>query len=293
MTTRASSAPPAPAQPVLPREVRIIPRPASRLAVATDAFLAILQRDLLVTRREFAIFIVQMLLQPLFFLFIFGKILPEIGLAQNDFATVLLPGIVAMTIVTTAIQGVALPLVIDLGFAREIEDRLLAPLPLRFVAVEKVVFATMRGLIAGAAIFPLAWLILGDSYEVRTDAIPGIIGIMVLTAFAGASLGLTLGTIVHPQQIGLMFSLVFAPLLFTGCTYYPWGLLDSTRWFQIVTLFNPLTYASEGLRAAMVHRVAGQSLETLSYLAVVAGLLATIVVFVAIGVRLFQRRVLS
>ena len=149
---------------------------------------------------------------------------------------------VALTVVTTALQGVTLPLVLDLGFAREIDDRLLAPLPVSLVAVEKVLFAAMRGLVAGAIIFPLAWWILGNEFSVRTDAIGVIIGIMVLTAFAGACLGLTIGTSVKPEQIGLMFSLIFTPLIFTGCTYYPWGSLDSIKWFQIITLFNPLTY---------------------------------------------------
>jgi ABC-2 type transport system permease protein len=40
-------------------------------------------------------------------------------------------------------QGVTLPLVLDLGFAREIDDRLLAPLPIGLVAMEKVLFAAM------------------------------------------------------------------------------------------------------------------------------------------------------
>lgn len=296
MSARAPSAPPEPVQPFPPphaRDAIVVVRPSRRIAVASTAFLAILERDLLVTRREFGAFLLQMLIQPLFFLFVFGKILPEIGLAQSGFAALLLPGIVALTVVTTAIQGVALPLVLDLGFAREIEDRLLAPLPIRFVAIEKVLFAALRGLIAGGAIFPLAWLILGNKYQVRSDAIPSLIGIMVLTAFAGAALGLTLGTLVQPQQIGLMFSLIFAPLLFTGCTYYPWGRLDTIRWFQIITLFNPLTYSSEGLRATMVPPVAGHPIATLSWQWVVLGLAVTIVAFVAFGIHTFYRRVIS
>lgn len=293
MSSRVQHAPEPSLSPTFEPGVVIAPRRSRRLAVGTTAFLAILRRDLLVTRREFVSFLFQMLIQPLFFLFVFGKILPEIGLAQGGFAALLLPGIVALTVVTTAIQGVALPLVIDLGFAKEIEDRLLAPLPLPFVAIEKIIFAAMRGLIAGAAIFPLAWLILGDKYQVRTDAIPALVGVMILTAFAGAALGLTLGTLVQPQQIGLMFSLIFAPLLFTGCTYYPWGRLGTIRWFQIVTLFNPLTYASEGLRAAMVPRVPGQPFDTLAWYWVVAGLVATIVAFAAVGINLFHRRVVT
>jgi len=230
----------------------------------------------------------------LFLLFIFGKVLPSIGFARPGFAAILLPGIVAFTIVLTALQGVTLPLVLDLGFAREIDDRLLAPLPVNLVAVEKVVFAAMRGLVAGAFIFPLAYWILGSEYQVRGDAIGTLIGIMVLTAFVGACLGLFIGTTIKPEQIGLMFSLIFTPLIFTGCTYYPWGSLDSIKWFQIITLFNPLTYAAEGLRSAMVPTLpGGHALPTLAMGWVLLGLSVTVIAFFFLGVKTFHRRVVN
>jgi len=263
----------------------------SRVGTALTAFLAILRRDIVVTGREFIAFLLQVLLQPLFFLFIFGKILPSIGFTGRGFTAILLPGIIALTIVTTALQGVTLPLVLDLGFAREIDDRLLAPLPVELVAVEKVLFAAIRGLIAGAIIFPLAYWILGSGYQVRTDAIGALIGIMVLTAFAGATLGLTIGTLVKPEQIGLMFALIFTPLIFTGSTYYPWASLGNIKWFQIITLFNPLTYASEGLRSAMVPSFNGQAIPTLAMGWVLLGLGVTFVVFLYLGIRTFHRRV--
>lgn len=268
-------------------------RSRSRLGVMLTAFFAILSRDTVVTGREFIAFLLQVLIQPLFFLFIFGKVLPNIGVAQQGFGALLLPGVVALTVVTTALQGVTLPLVLDLGFAREIDDRLLAPLPVDLVAIEKVIFAAIRGLIAGAVIFPLAYWILGNEFNVRTDAIGILIGVMILTAFAGASLGLTIGTLVKPEQIGLMFSLIFTPLIFTGCTYYPWGRLDSIRWFQIVTLFNPMTYASEGLRYAMVPNFHGHAITTLGMGWVILGLSVTLVVFLIIGMRTFHRRVVN
>ena len=191
-------------------------------------------------------------------------------------------------------QGVNLPLVLDLGFAREIDDRLLAPLPVNLVAVEKVIFAAMRGLVAGAFIFPLAYWILGSEYQVRGDAIGTLIGIMVLTAFVGASLGLFIGTTIKPEQIGLMFSLIFTPLIFTGCTYYPWGTLDSIKWFQIITLFNPLTYAAEGLRSAMVPTLpGGHALPTLAMGWVLLGLSVTVIAFFFLGVKTFHRRVVN
>ena len=64
-----------------------------------------------------------------------------------------------------------------------------------------------------------------------------------------------LGTLVTPKRINIVFSLVFTPLLFTGCSQYPWPSLDKLPWFQVVTACNPMTYVSEGLRAALVPSV--------------------------------------
>jgi ABC-2 type transport system permease protein len=272
-------------------------RTTNRIALATTAFIAILRRDTVVTGRELIAFLLQVLLQPLFFLFIFGKVLPNIGFASQGFSAVLLPGIVGLTTFLAALQGVTLPLVLDLGFAREIDDRLLAPLPIYLVAFEKMIFAALRGIVAGAIIFPLAYWILGSGYAVRSDRIPTLVGMVILTACVGACLGLTIGTLIRPEQIGLMFSLILTPLLFTGSTYYPWSTLGNIKWFQIVTLFNPLTYASEGLRYAMVPplHLFGQSvaLATLDMRWVLLALSGTIVVFFVLGTRTFHRRVVS
>lgn len=265
----------------------------SRFSLAATAFFAILQRDLTVTGREFVPFLLQALMQPLFLLFIFGKVLPSIGLAATGFAAVMLPGIVALTILLAAMQGVTLPLVLDLGFAREIDDRLLAPLPIPLVPIEKVLFAAMRGIIAGSVIFPLAYWILGDRYAVRADHVGMLAGMIGLTACVGAGIGLLMGTVIRPEHISLMFTLIFTPLLFTGCTYYPWGALGHIRWFQIVTLFNPLTYAAEGLRYTMVPPVNGHNIVTLGIPWVLVAMVASVLVTVGIGIRCFRGRVVS
>jgi ABC-2 type transport system permease protein len=265
----------------------------SAATLARIAFLATLRRDIVVTARDFIPFLVQVLVQPLFLLFIFGKVLPSIGETQGNFAALLLPGVVALTSFLASMQGVTLPLVLDLGFAREIDDRLLAPMPTSLVAVEKILFAALRGIIAGSVIFPSAWLILGNQYQVRTDAIPGLIGMILLTSCVGASLGLVIGTLIKPEQVGLMFAVILTPLLFTGCTYYPWASLDGIKWFQIVTLFNPLTYAAEGTRAMMVPPIHGHALTTLATPWVLLGLIGPIIAFTFLGMWTFRRRVIN
>ena len=47
-------------------------------------FLAVLWRDIFVTGRELGVFLAQVVLQPLFLLFVFGKVLTELGYARAD-----------------------------------------------------------------------------------------------------------------------------------------------------------------------------------------------------------------
>src|SRR5205814_10576990 len=67
-------------------------------------------------------------------------------------------------------------------------------------------------------------------------------------------IGLTLGCSVGQQHIGLMFSLVFAPMIFFGCTYYPWQALQKFQILSRAVLVNPVVYASEGFRSALVQQ---------------------------------------
>lgn len=265
----------------------------SNARAALTAFLAIMSRDLLVIRREASTFLLQTLIQPLFFLFVFGKVLSTIGTAAAGFSVLLLPGIVAFTLLLTAFQATSVDLSRDLGFTREIDDRLLAPLPIALVAVEKVLLAALRGLIAGAAIFPLAFWILGSGYRVRADLLGILIGLMVLIALVGAALGLLLSTITPLDRLPLIFALVLTPLTFTGCTFYPWAALSAIKWFQILTLLNPLTYAAEGMRYAMIPPLHGQALSTLAPGWILLALCVSLILSLWGGIKLFQRRVVS
>src|SRR5262249_25410436 len=259
---------------------------------ALMAVVAIVSRDVLVTRREIASLLVQTLAQPLFFLFIFGKVLSAIGTTGPQFSVALLPGIVAVTVFLAPLQALGIDLGRDLSFTREIDDRLLAPLPITLVAVEKVVLAAARGLLAGAFVFPLAYWILGSGYQVRTDDVGVLVGMMVLTSMLGAAIGLLMGTIFPITHLSLIFSIVITPLIFTGCLYFPWGSLGVIRWFQVLTLFNPLTYASEGMRSAMVP-VQNGAPESLAMAWVVLVLCTSLVLSLGSGLKFFRGRVLS
>jgi ABC-2 type transport system permease protein len=251
------------------------------------AFRAVLRRDVYVTRREFHVFLAQVILQPLFLLFVFGKVLGSLGYTQQGYAQLLFPGLLALTAVITGMQSLAFPLVLEFGWTKEIEDRLLAPMSTGLVAAEKVVFATLRAIVATVIMFPVGIVVLG-SVPWRWSGFPLLVLILVLGSLLGAALGLVLGTLVVPQRINIVFTLVFTPLLFTGCSQYPWPSLDRLRWFQVVTAANPMTYVSEGMRAALVPEV-----PHIAPWVCVAVLLGSLVVLLYIGVRGFYRRAID
>ncbi|MET8627126.1 ABC transporter permease [Kitasatospora sp. NPDC004669] len=253
----------------------------------TRTFLAVLWRDVFTTTRRPTPFLVQVIVQPLLLFFVFGKVLGEAGYTRGDFGATLLPGVMALNALLVSLQNTAMPLIMDFSWSGEIEDRLLAPLPGPLVAVAKVAFGTLCGLFAGLVMAPIGFLVL-DTAGWPLTAWPGVLFILLLGSATGAGIGLMLGTVVSPDRISVTFSLVLAPLTFTGSVQYPWSSLGHVRWFQVISTVNPLTYVSEGLRAVTLPGLSSIPLWTDTLV-----LLFAAVVAVAIGIRGFMSRALG
>lgn len=224
------------------------------------AFASLLLRDLVVLRKNLREFVPRTVLQPLMLVFVFTYVMPKVGLgiggtspsggATSAFATLLVAGVVATTILFQGIQSTALPLVQEFGYTREIEDRVLAPLPVAMVALAKIVSGALQCLLAGLLVFPIAAIV--PEGEVRLDIDwPVLVTLLPLACLMAGSLGLFFGTIFDPRTLPVLFGVIVVPLTFLGCVYYPWTALESIRWLQILVLVNPLVYLSEGFRAAL------------------------------------------
>jgi ABC-2 type transport system permease protein len=110
-------------------------------------FLAMLARDAHVARRNSVQLAFQTLLQPMLFVFVFGRVMTSSGLMSAQFKSLLLPGIVALSMIMTGVWAVTMPLIGEFQFSKEIEDRLLAPMDLEWLAVEKVVAGMIQALV--------------------------------------------------------------------------------------------------------------------------------------------------
>jgi ABC-2 type transport system permease protein len=247
------------------------------------AFFAMLARDAHVARRNFMALLFQTFLQPLMFVFIFGRVMVGSGYMPASYKGQLLPGIMAICMVGTGIWAVAMPLIAEFQFTREIEDRLLAPMEISWLAIEKVVAGTLQALAAGFMVIPAAWLLLrpGVGLNITHPLLFAVVALLV--ALFSATGGLALGCSMQQTHIGLMFSLIVAPMIFFGCTYYPWSALEKFPILQKAVLVNPLVYASEGLRGTMVPQYAHLPLT-----AVLGALVFFNVVLLVFGLSMFH-----
>ena len=255
---------------------------------ALRVFGALLRRDLMVARREIVSFLVRTTLQPLLGVVVFGFLLPKMGFVSDNYTAALLPGIVAISLAFASLQAVALPMITDFGFTREIEDRLLAPAPIRMIALEKMVSGMLQGTLSALFVLPLARIIMGPIAGLSWGNFGEVVGMALLGSAAFSAFGLWMGTAIPAQQIGLMFSVIVAPMIFFGCVYYPWASLHAVPAMQIGVLINPIVYVSEALRGTLT--------PSLPHMPIVVTLVALIVVTALIGwagMKSFTRRAMS
>jgi len=276
-----------------------LPSEPVEYGVFLKAFWGLYLRDLRVLTREFVPFLLRVGMQPLLFLFVFTFILPRMGGGNPmtvgggasggvDFGTILLPGLMAVAIMFSGIAGVALPLSSEFGITREIDDRVMCPLPLWGVALEKVCFSAMQSIIAALLVIPMAYYVPAKPVIAHIENWFLFVLVLLLASLLAGSLGLVIGSTVNPKQIGLVFSIIVVPITFLGCVYYPWAWLGKIPWVMYGVLFNPIVYMSEGLRAAVTPGVGHMSWW---------GILPALVFFTAAlgrwGLRGFRGRVLS
>ena len=275
-------------------------------------FNAMMAREFRVLRRNAIATFTRAVMQPLLFVFVFAYVFPKIGggfnlgggaagaaasagaagagAASVNFATILVPGLMASMLLMQGIMAVTFPLVMEFSWQRTIEDRALAPVPIRVLAIQKIVAGAVQSFIGAVIVFPIVLLVhaSGQAPHVHVTNWALFALILVFASLLTSSLGLLLGTIMDPRKMQMLFAVILLPATMLGCVYYPWSALHHIEWLQILVLINPMVYMSEGLRAVLT--------PTLGHMPMWGVLLALIggtVVIGYLGTRTFTKRVLN
>src|ERR1700691_5931440 len=282
------------------RNDRLVPRVVA--AASWTALGALMLRDLVVLRKHLWEFVLRTIIQPFLLCFVFLFIFPKIGqsvggghgpAAESAFATILVGGVVGISVMFQGVQSIALAMAQEFGFTREIEDRVQAPCPIWLVAIAKVLSGAAQGVLSAIIVLPMVSVVHAPGVHVHLSLHWWVILTLVpLACVAMAGLGLVLGTSFEPRNIGLMFGFIILPITFLGGTYYSWTKLAPVSvggwpWLQTVVLVNPLVYLNEGMRAAFTN---APHMHLYVIYPVMVGFCAA---FLWLGLRNFRRRVLS
>jgi ABC-2 type transport system permease protein len=305
--TTTSAAPPAQAEQAAgqaaPRIAALIAEAPTPQPTMLKTFAAMMAREFRVLRRNAVGTFLRAVMQPLLFVFVFTYVLPKIGgglafggatsaaaASGVNFATILVPGLMASMLLMQGIMAVTFPLVMEFSWQRTIEDRALAPVPIHVLAVQKISAGAVQAFLGALIVFPIVLVVhaAGQAPHVHVTNWLLLAFILITASLLTASLGMLLGTLMDPRKMQMLFAAILLPATMLGCVYYPWAALHNIRWLQIAVLVNPMVYMSEGLRAVLTPGIAHMPMW-----AILLVLVGGTVIFGYLGARTFTRRVLN
>jgi ABC-2 type transport system permease protein len=184
------------------------------------------------------------LAQPILFLFVLGTGLAPVVKVPGgfDFRTFMFPGVIAMTILFTAIfSAVSIVWDREFGFLREM---LVAPVRRGAIMVGKcaggATVATMQGIII---------LVLAGLVHVPYSPVLFIelLGMMVITATMLTAFGLFLAARIQEiESFQVVMQLFVLPMFFLAGAVFPIHRLPA--WLGTLTRFDPLAYVVDAMR---------------------------------------------
>ena len=167
------------------------------------------------------------------------------------------PGVVALNVMFTSVQS-AVSVIWDreFGFLREV---LVSPLSRTTILLGKILGGSTVALLHGCLVLVLARF--ADIPLTSVDVLKAL-GLMAILSFAVTSLGVVIANRIRTfEGFGVFSNAVIMPLYFTSSSMFPLDPAlskDQTRvtypdWLVTLVEYNPLTYAVDSLRGALIH----------------------------------------
>jgi len=189
--------------------------------------------------------------------FVFDFIMPQLGNrgggVASGYATILAPGLVAVTTCNQALTATLMSLVHDFGPLRRIDQTLMAPLPIPLLAVVRIIGGTLHGVFAAGIVLPIVTFVHAPGAPPAIDLgrWPLLLCTVVVAGLLFSALGILVGTSVNPAKAATLLPYGLPLMIMLGCVYYPWSALNVIPWLQYAVLVNPVIYVTEATRATL------------------------------------------
>jgi len=209
-----------------------------------DAF-SILCSDLAALKRRWPRYLLTTLMSPLLYLVAFGWGLGRgIDMNGTSYLDFVIPGIIALTAMTTSFNGAGTRLNVDRLYFKSFDECLMAPVELPSILLGKALIGVVRGILSSVAFLLVAFLIAKHIHI----TVPFVLGLL-LSCLTFAFLGVLTALLARSHEDMATFgSLILMPMTFLGGTFFsvsqvPFGL-------KVALYALPLTHSSLFLRAA-------------------------------------------
>ncbi len=217
--------------------------------------------------------------QPLLFLlalgFGLGPVFQRAG--QGNYFQFLAPGVIAMSILFTAIFG-GIQVIWDRQFGF-LKETLVAPVPRMSIMFGKTLGGATIAVLQGVIVFLLT-VVLG--FHPYIAYLPLMFLFMALIAIFFTGVGIAIAsTLQDIQGFQIIMNFLVQPLFFLSGALYP--LTNLPKVFAIITSLDPLTYGVDGIRGSL----SGVSHFGFSYDIILLSVLT--VLTLAVGAYLFSK----
>lgn len=248
--------------------------------------IALFQRDFVVARKEFFSDLINLITWPTSLTITFGYVLPAVG-QDAAFGAFLLVGAIATTYFYLAI-GFGSELVNDFETTRYVEYMVVLPFSsYHFLFIQRICTFALHSTILALPLLPVGKLLLGPILNLQHFSLAKLIVIMLLSGFFFGFFALWLASWVpNNRAFSNVWRRVYTPMQLLGCYWFSFATAYKVFGkYALVTLLNPLTLMTEGIRACVL----GQE-GYLSYWLCAATLTIYIVIFGSYGLWKMKQR---
>lgn len=201
--------------------------------------------DLYYLKRNLPILMATSLVTPVLYLVAFGYGLgKDITMEGVSYMAFMIPGVVALTTVTSSFTTVANKLMVQKRFYESFDEMLLCPITKTSMILGKSILGIIKSMMCGLLMLALGYFLTDDLHIT-----PALIGCMILSCSVFSLLGVAAGMLVSDlPHMNLFNSFVILPMTFLCGTMFSLDALPEI--VKDIIYLLPLTHTSECLRAA-------------------------------------------
>ncbi len=192
--------------------------------------------------------------RPILFLFVFGSGLsPSMkGFASGasqwgiDYIKFMFPGVIGMTVfMSSLMSGISIVWDREFGFLKEV---LVAPVSRTAVALGKTLGGSTVAIIQGTLMLLFAPLV---GLQLTPALVLKLWPLMFLMALSMTSMGVLIAARMRDtESFGMIMNFLTMPMFFLSGAFFP--LYGLPAWMDLLVKVNPLTYAVDALRQAIL-----------------------------------------